>query len=281
MGLTISLIFPGPTLAGYDSTPAIANDNDKEVILTFGFPSRAVLAKRINILIWNLHKGTNATFATDFISLGHQKDLIISQEMYLSPFMRTIFDTFPHYFYTSATSFYFGKKLIRTGVMTSSPVLPTYISYLKTETLEPVSNSPKVTLITRYPLGSSTKELTVVNIHGINFVDGSSYQKEMNRIYEALKNIAPPIIFAGDFNSWNSERYAILKEICQKLKLNAAIFSPDYRKTFKKYPLDHFYHTRDLKIISAKVEDFYQGSDHNPLEVVVEYSPRLRFKQNY
>ncbi|MDD4974766.1 MAG: endonuclease/exonuclease/phosphatase family protein [Bacteriovorax sp.] len=280
LGLTatiaVSLLFSGTTYANNDLSHPVPTD--KDVILTFGVPSQRSLSKRINILVWNLHKGSNDTFGTDFVSLAYQKDLVISQEMYLTPLMSMVFGSFPHYFYTSATSFFFGKILTRTGVVTSSPVLPSTIDYVRTETLEPVVNSPKVTLITRYPIRFSTKQLTVVNIHGINFVDGPSYRKEMNRIYEALKNVPSPLIFAGDFNSWNDERYAILKELGQKLKLSEASFSPDYRMTFNKHPLDHFYYTNDIKIISAKVEDFYQGSDHKPLEVIVEYSPRLKFK---
>jgi endonuclease/exonuclease/phosphatase (EEP) superfamily protein YafD len=210
-----SLLFSGTTLASNDLSHPVPTD--KDVILTFGLSSQTSLTKRINILVWNLHKGSNDTFSTDFVSLAYQKDLVLSQEMYLTPLMSMVFGSFPHYFYASATSFYFGKELTRTGVATSSPVLPSSINYVRTETLEPVVNSPKVTLITRYPIRFSTKQLTVVNIHGINFVDGPSYRKEMNRIYEALKNIPPPLIFAGDFNSWNDDRYAILKELSQKL----------------------------------------------------------------
>lgn len=278
-GLISALGFSGLTLGSENLSHPVPTN--KDVVKTFGFPSQISLTKRMNILVWNLHKGANDTFATDFVSLAYQKDIVLSQEMYLTPLMRMVFDSFPHYFYATATSFFFGKELTRTGVATSSPVMPSSIEYVRTETLEPVVNSPKVTLITRYPILFSTKQLTVVNIHGINFVDGPSYRKEMNRIYEALKNIPSPIIFAGDFNSWNDDRLSILKEMGQKLGLNEASFSPDHRMRFNKHPLDHFYYTDDIKIISAKVEDFYQGSDHKPLEVIVEYSPRLKFRKNH
>ncbi|MDO9182527.1 MAG: endonuclease/exonuclease/phosphatase family protein [Bacteriovorax sp.] len=255
--------------------------NDKDVIETFGLSSQISLPKRINILVWNLHKGSNDDFATDFVSLGLQKDLVISQEMYLNPLMRLVFSSFPYYFYSTATSFCFGKELTRTGVSTSGPVLPTKIEFIRTQTVEPITNSPKVTLITRYPIRFTSKELTVVNIHGINFVGGDSYRKEMNRIYESLKNVPSPIIFAGDFNSWSDERNTILKEMIQKLGLKETGFSPDYRLKFNKHPLDHFYYTSDIKIVSAKVEEFYQGSDHKPLEVIVEYSPQTTLAKSH
>ncbi|MDD4973336.1 MAG: endonuclease/exonuclease/phosphatase family protein [Bacteriovorax sp.] len=277
LSLTMALFFSGSTFASDNLNYPVPTN--KNVILTFGLSSQASLSKRMNILVWNLHKGANDDFVKDYDSLANQKDLVLSQEMYLNPLMRMVFSSFPDYFYASATSFFYGRDHDRTGVATSSPVLPFSIDYVRTETLEPVINSPKITLITSYPIRFSTKKLTVVNIHGINFVDGYSYKKEMNRIYEALKKIPSPLIFAGDFNSWSDERFAILKEMGKKLRLNEAKFSPDYRMRFNKHPLDHFYYTNDIKIISAKVEDFYQGSDHKPLEVIVEYSPQLKLEK--
>lgn len=246
--------------------------NEKDVLKSFGFPSQNSLAKRLNILVWNFHKGEDTTFATDFIDLTYKKDLIMGQEMLLNPAMNLVFGSLPQYFFNSATSFYMGKELDRTGVMTASPVSPSAVSYIRTLTLEPIVNSPKVTLVSRYPLKSSSRTLTVVNIHGINFVDNASYRSEINRIYEAIKKYPAPMIFAGDFNSWNDERNAILAELCVKLKLKEARFFPDHRMRFNKHPLDHFFYTEDIRIIEAKVEEFYQGSDHKPLEVTLEYS---------
>lgn len=247
--------------------------SDKDVIKSFGFPSQGSLAKRLSILVWNLHKGEDETFATDFIELAYKKDLVLGQEMFLSPGMRLVFGTFPHYHFTSATSFFVGKELTRTGVATASPVSPSKVDFVRTKTLEPIVNSPKMTLVSRYPLKEAGKFLTVVNIHGINFVDNASYRKEINLIYEAIKHYPSPLIFSGDFNSWNEERNQILKELRQKLNLKEASFYPDFRMRFNNHPLDHFFHTGDLKIIEAKAEDFYRGSDHKPLEVIVEYFP--------
>ncbi len=87
------------------------------------------------------------------------------------------------------------------------------------------------------------------------------------------------MVFAGDFNTWNKERMEILNEYMTKLNMAEATFSPDFRMTFNGYPLDHFLHTKDLYIKSAKVENFYLGSDHKPLQVEVEYSP-LRFSKD-
>ena len=276
---TVFWIFSSAIFADHDLRIPIPSPND--IIQTFGIPSQSSLPKRINILVWNLHKGLNEAFSSDFMSLARQKDLVLAQEICLNPLMRFVFSSFPNYFYTSGTSFFYGKDLSRTGVATAGPVEASNIDYIRTGTLEPVLHTPKLTLITRYPIKFTTKQLTVVNIHGINFVDDASYNIEINRIYEVLKDIAGPLIFAGDFNSWNSNRMNILKKMSLDLKLNEASFFPDFRKKFDNYPLDHFYHTDDIKIISAKVEGFYQGSDHAPLEVIAEYLPQVKSRKKH
>lgn len=253
--------------------------SEKDIILTFGNASATALTNRINMLVWNLHKGADESFSTDYASLSYQKDIIMAQEMYLTPLMKGVFASFPDQYFVSATSFLLGNPLTRTGVLNSSRVLPSSYDYVRTQTLEPIVNSPKVTLITRYPIRSTNAVLTTVNIHGINFVDAASYQKEINRIYDAIKDTKGPLVFAGDFNSWSDERDSILKVMRQKLNLNEAKFSPDERMTFNGHPLDHFFYTNDIKIISAKVEGFYQGSDHKPLEVIFEYSPRPKVRK--
>lgn len=250
---------------------------DKDVLLSFGNASQPSLPRRMNILVWNLHKGANDSFATDFTELGYKKDLIVAQEMQLDPFMERVFAAFPLNTYSTATSFFLGKELFRTGVTTASQVKPVSETYIRTVTLEPVVNSPKVTLITQYPIRFTDKKLTVVNIHGINFVDVPSFKKEIDRIYETIKTYPSPLIFTGDFNSWNDERLAILKDFSVKMKMKEANFFPDNRMRFNKRPLDHFFYTEDIRVLEAKVEGFYQGSDHKPLELVIEYSPLLNF----
>jgi len=274
--VSLSLIIALSTSLTYGNTKEnyvhpIPSDN--EVLLSFGNRSQKVLPKRLSFLVWNLHKGTNQSFTKDFNQLARNKDFIIAQEMLLDDKMKNTFTSLPLNYYSTATSFFMGKDLFRTGVATGGKVAPIGLSFVRTKTLEPVINSPKITLITHYPIAFSEKILTVVNIHGINFVDGQAYREEMARLYEVLKNSPGPLIFTGDFNSWNDDRNIILKEVCDNLHLNEAHFFPDNRMRFNKHPLDHFFYSDDIKIIEAKVEDYYQGSDHKPLEIILEYSP--------
>lgn len=249
---------------------------DADVLISLGRPSRNQLpAKKIKFLVWNLHKGTEDSFKFEYLSLGLGRDIIMNQEVFLDQNMKSVFHLFPHMLFTTATSFFSGKEKTRTGVANISTVEPDSTEFLRTEILEPVVNSPKVLLINSYPIRFSNKKLTVVNIHGINFVSSKSFLYELNRIYEKIKDIPSPLVFAGDFNTWNDERMDILNVYAKKLGLSEARFFPDNRMSFNGHPLDHFLHTADLKVTNARVEGFYKGSDHKPLQVEVEFSDRL------
>ena len=245
---------------------------DNDVIKTLGKASRTQLpSRKLKFLVWNLYKGAKDTFSIEYMSLGFDRDIIMNQEVFLDKNMLGTFKFMPHFMFTTATSFFSGKEKIRTGVANISTVKPVFTDFLRTEVLEPVVNSPKVLLINSYPIRFSNKKLTVVNIHGINFVTNKNFRFELNRIYEKIKDIPAPLVFAGDFNTWNEERIALLSEYAKKLNLLEAKFFPDNRMSFNGHPLDHFLHTPDLKVINARVDGFYQGSDHKPLQVELEF----------
>lgn len=247
---------------------------DDDVIKHMGFPTSSQLpARSFKFLVWNLHKGTEERFKPEYLALSFDRDIVMNQEVFLDQKMTGVFNYLPHFFFTTATSFFSGKEKVRTGVANISRVQPSHTLFIRTKTLEPVVGSPKLALITSYPIRFSTHDLTVVNIHGINFVSTRSFQQELARIYELIKDVKGPLVFAGDFNTWNLERTKILEHYAQKLGLSHARFLPDNRMTFNGYPLDHFLHSKDLKVSKAKVEGFYRGSDHKPLQVEVEYFP--------
>ncbi len=265
--ISLALFFSG--MEAFANAPI---PEDQDVIKLLGRPSKLALSnKKLRFLVWNLHKGADKPFPTEFIYLGFQSDLILAQEIFLDKKMNTVFQFLPQFMSTTATSFFSGKELTRTGVATFSTVKAESLSFLRTEVKEPITETPKVSLVTTYPIRDSKKKLTVVTIHAINFVSTPSFMLEMKRLYLKLKDLPKPLVFAGDFNTWNKDRINILEELALKLGLQEVPFSPDNRTTFNKFPLDHFFHSSDLKVASAKVESWSEGSDHKPLTVVLEF----------
>ena len=264
-----SLAGPSFSFIKYEVYPIPSDD---KTILSFGKSSENQLPpKNWSFLVWNLHKGVDESFTPDYLSLSYGRDIIMNQEFYLGNIMIDVFSYLQLYRLETATSFFTGNEKIRTGVANISKVSPTFTQFLRTLNREPVVLTPKITLITSYPIESSKKNLTVVNIHGINFVSTDIFRIELDRIYKQIKDIPSPLVFAGDFNTWNLERITILNKYIKKLKLKGAIFQPDNRTTFNGYHLDHFFYSSDIKVKSARADGYYLGSDHKPLTVEVEY----------
>ncbi|MCW8894497.1 MAG: endonuclease/exonuclease/phosphatase family protein [Sulfurimonas sp.] len=122
----------------------------------------------------------------------------------------------------------------------------------------------KVTLITKHNL-SKDKQMLVVNLHAINFVKNSDFFNELNSIKTIIKLHKGPVIFAGDFNTWNVKRVNFLKEFTHDLSLKKVDFSEDkhVKKVFSN-SLDYIFY-RELKLTYSKVIDTKKISDHNPI----------------
>jgi endonuclease/exonuclease/phosphatase (EEP) superfamily protein YafD len=272
----LSVLFALSTFSheGLAREKAFSVPADEDVLYTIGQATHSQLpAEKFKFMVWNLFKGSEETFEKEFVAMAITRHIILAQEMLLDKKMLDTFRLLPHYKFTTATSFYSGKKKLRTGVANISPVKPLFTEYIRTKNLEPFLKTPKMALITTYPIAFSRKNLTVVNIHGINFVTTKKFGEEMERIYQVIKDIPHPLVFSGDFNTWNDDRLKILENYTKKLGLKEAEFYPDHRIRFNGNVLDHFLHSPDLKVTSAEVHDSYIGSDHRPLLVDVEYSP--------
>ena len=66
--------------------------------------------------------------------------------------------------------------------------------------LEPVINTPKVSLFAEYFLSRCPENLLTVDTHLINFVGLGKFKAQLQEIESILSNHHGAIIFAGDFN---------------------------------------------------------------------------------
>lgn len=121
----------------------------------------------------------------------------------------------------------------------------------------------KVTLITKHKI-TSEKELLMVNLHAINFVNNSDFQNELQSIKSAIKFHQGAMIVAGDFNTWNLRRVKMLRTFTHELSLHEVSFSDNskVKKVFSN-SLDYIFY-RDLELINSKVIES-KISDHNPI----------------
>ena len=114
---------------------------------------------------------------------------------------------------------------------------------------------------------SSNKTLLVVSIHAINIVNTKTFEKHINQVYETIKTHQGPILFAGDFNTWNEKRYKKLGELFNPLGIKiteAYKYAGGERLKWGKHPLDQVL-TREITIIGdVSVGDLGAPADHAP-----------------
>ncbi len=239
----------------------------KDVISKFGVPPREqTLPNPFRVLNWNIYKGNKENFVVDFqYFLDTEKPHIITvQEMYDLAAIKAPLKYFEN---IMAISFW-DQDLIATGVLNSSTFRSLKNHFLVSPGTEPVTSTPKMSLITYYQLENSPP-LLVANIHGLNFVKSQDFFNQIESVIVVLKNHLGPILFLGDFNTWNLDRSNYLSQRLTYLGLKQVTFSPDHRKKFREYPLDHVFHSEHLKIQDAKVWPV-TSSDHNPITLTIE-----------
>jgi endonuclease/exonuclease/phosphatase (EEP) superfamily protein YafD len=165
------------------------------------------------------------------------------------------------------------KKLYYSGVLTASTVQPISERFHKSNSREPITFTPKATLFTCYDIANSDEKLMIINIHGINFVSLRHFRNQIHEIVEHGLKHKGPIIFSGDFNTWNKNRVKFLEKILKrKLDLIPIFFEKKHSKKIKNFifspPLDHiFYSHKTLKLVknSSQVLRQYKSSDHKPI----------------
>ena len=110
----------------------------------------------------------------------------------------------------------------------------------------------------------------MVNIHAINFVTSSALHSQLMDAAEVIKSHSGPAIFAGDFNTWTFEKQSFLRELTQKLGFQEVTFENDTRKKMFGWILD-FIFVRELEVVSSKVHDDLDGSDHKAISAKLKY----------
>ncbi len=220
------------------------------------------LPDTFSLLCWNVHKEMGRPpFDETFRYLLHRyrPDLLALQEAVLDP--RTA-RRLPGYNYAAALNIGMGRKAF--GVLSAGRCRFTQTVGIKTARREMHIATRKSLLITVHPLRNGT-QLTVVNLHAINFVSGAIFIEETERLLEHLRPVRGALIVTGDFNTWSKKRLLYLETFAATIGLSAAKIADGHhiKQLFDK-PLDHLYY-RDLQLEEARAIDTGKVSDHNPI----------------
>ena len=231
----------------------------------------------IKILNWNVAKNTNERgWMKDFLKIlrQHLPNLVSLQEVcmevgteYAIGLMEMGWSFAPNFIDKHHNRY--------SGVLTAAHANPVARRLLLTEHYEPITKTPKVSLITEYSLLNRQQTLLVVNTHIINFVSLDKFKHQLHEIEAAIARHIGPVIFAGDFNTWNWARGTLLQETAARLGLIQVTFSDADHQQLKRFltspPLDYiFYRGLKERPFSAKVLSDIDSSDHKPM--LVEFS---------
>ena len=160
----------------------------------------------------------------------------------------------------TAISFKMGERRA-TGLTTGSRRKIVRSEAVESPGREPVTNTPKMSLISELPIEGKEESLIVVNIHALNFVLPFQFRKQLEDLYERLKDHKGPMVLAGDLNT-HILRKQILDRFVEKLGMKRVQFDDDNRWMV----LDHIF-VRDLEWSGAQVLGQVSSSDHKPLKV--------------
>ncbi|HRO68380.1 MAG TPA: endonuclease/exonuclease/phosphatase family protein [Pseudobdellovibrionaceae bacterium] len=231
----------------------------ESVVQSWGKNPRALPGSSVRELTWNIQKANgDEEWSRVFRQLSASSDLVFGQEGYLtSLFDRTMRET-PSFLWIFATSFrYLGKD---TGVFFGSRYHAEAMRWHRSPGREPGTFTPKMSISALFPLKDGRRLMTV-NTHGLNFVLDRHFQGQMIPLFQTIEAHQGPVIFAGDFNTWNRSRFDFLVAGIKRLGMGGVGFADDRRRM----KIDHVFY-RGLTVQEAFVRTDINTSDHWPLK---------------
>lgn len=261
-----SLLLCLPAQAQVESQGWIGVPDDNEVLVQYGSTSYKVFAHgdQIRLISWNLHKLGDDQAYQDIKKFSSSSDLLLFQESMMGKPFGRFFTAIKDFEWLGAISF-FEMNGDGTGVSTGSPYLLSAVKYVRSEAREPIIHTPKMIVLTKYPVKNSREELLVANIHGINFVSTAAFASQIQQLEKAIQNHKGPMVVAGDFNTRNLERIFIVRGMADRLHLDWVKMDDDHRSVM----IDHIF-ARGFKRLSGRIMNEIKSSDHEPLNAVME-----------
>lgn len=221
------------------------------------------LDREFTLLSWNMNKRTLDTHVSHYSKTLFDEesiDIIALQEA------KSAMDVHMLYSFPSVMSPNIQTQKNLYGVLTASHhSFKAYKQHL-TQTRESFFATRKSALVTLHSLDDGS-QVTVVNIHAINFVSHGYYKKELRSLTDLVKDIEGAMILCGDFNSWSKKRYLTMMALVNELGLEEVKFdTKQHIKSFNRQLLDYIFY-RGVSVVTQKVLDIPTVSDHNPLIV--------------
>jgi len=236
---------------------------DEQPFMHLGSPEgEALPQKGVRVGIWNICKGAGGRhFEHDYRILCHQTHLVLLQEALLSErAMRAFVE--PGLELLHAAS-YRRRDGLRDGVMTAARVpMSSVPQRVVCKYSEPVLKTPKVALVTTYPVLNSQQTLMVINLHATLLRSVRRAQEEIFHLLSQLPAHRGPVLLAGDFNTFTRGYLHRIVNQLRRLGLEWVPIPDDPRSRFGL--LDQVF-VKGLTVTRLEVDQTKASSDHYPL----------------
>lgn len=251
----------------------------EELLLGGGIPRETDLAtESIKVLNWNIAKSNSGgLWQKDFSAIlaRHWPDLILLQEVRFRadsdlghPLPGMGWNYVPNLLDAHHNAYSGILSAARSASVVSRPLLSDH--------QEPFSGTPKASLLTTYPLRDAEAQILVVNSHFINFVGLDKFDAQLREVEHHIARHRGPVLFSGDFNTWNRQRIELLFKVTDRLGLRSVVFAIDAgqekRPRLSMTTLDHIFYRGLVEVGRGQVLDQVLSSDHKPM--IVEFAFR-------
>ena len=220
----------------------------------------------LRVLSWNLHKSDDPGWDADLARFAADSDLLLIQEAALTDALQRLLAAAG---YDGLLASAFALNGQETGVLNAARVRPA--SACVQRFFEPLLQLPKSAVITRYAVRGTSERLAVANVHSINFTLGlGDYRAQLEAIARELADHHGPVIFAGDFNTWNPTRLDVVHDVMRRMGLVSVLPPLDTRSRFLGQQVDYLF-VRGLEVVHAEAPEVI-SSDHNPMRATLRVS---------
>lgn len=226
--------------------------------------------KKFNVVVWNILKAKKRKFQAEFASFRPRPDIFMLQEVATVPDFFKAYRAYPEHETHFGSSFYYKKRgrVIHSGTAISSRIQPEDSGMIRTRELEPIVKTPKVVTWMKIPFKGVNESLLLVNIHGLNMTKNRDFYRQMDTCARLIAKHQGPVIFAGDFNTSDMEKYNKMNQVALDFNLVPVAFMNDKRKksTFSRLVIDHIF-VRGMKVLDANVHTKLKSSDHKAMSL--------------
>ena len=259
-------ILPNSRRSRFFENPFSVPTHEKSLITVGACSEKVLPAKDLKVLIWNVYKGKDPRWEKEFREIVRGHDLVLLQEAITDHRMPKIWlEDFSKYAWNMAASFNINPAHA-TGVVIGARAEFFDLKYVRSKSRELFLLTPKIALLSQFKIEAHRERLMVVNTHSLNFTTTNLFIKSIEEKLEKIHNHKGPMIFAGDFNTWNTRRWILLVQMLSQLKLHPVEFSNDSRF----FKLDHIF-VRGINVHSTEILHGFKGSDHVPLEMRMSF----------